>query len=199
MVARMVRDHEAASSSLATPTINQARNAFTAFRAVLHLPPVIGRRPTSVSRRHPSTHRRGGLPRPPGLGERTTWVRPLPYTHQRMSRTHRRGRRPRRPLRRMTDDGGCTRPPTSAPARNGARAVPAGLDAWGNKRRRVRRIKRGYNRPRRTSATTPPRQYRSRGASRTPPLTGCQLNVGIRIVANKRIDAANVRPRPRLP
>ena len=40
----------------------------------------------------------------------------LPYTQQRMSRTHRRGRRPRRPFRRMTDDVGSTRQPTSAPA-----------------------------------------------------------------------------------
>ena len=77
MVARMVRDHEAASSSLATPTINQARNAVKAFRAVLRprLPAQVdGQRGFSAETF--TIRRRGGLPRPPGVGGRKTSVRP---------------------------------------------------------------------------------------------------------------------------
>ena len=77
------------------------------------------------------TPRRGGLPRPPGVGERKT----------------------------------------SDARKNGARAVPAGLDAWGSRRRRTHRGWRGCGRPRLTSASTAPRQSHDRGASRTPPLT----------------------------
>ena len=72
------------------------------------------------------------LPRPPGVGERTT------------SDT------------RTKWCAGCAR----------------GIGCVGGRRHRARRINRGCNRPRRPSATTPPRQSRDRGASGTPPLTG---------------------------
>ena len=105
-------------------------------------------------------YRRGGLPRPPGVGGRITSVRPLPCTHQRMSRTRRRGRRPRRPFRRMTDDVGPTL------RTNGARAVPAGYDTWGGGRYREHRGKCGCNRSRRTFATGQPWQTRNAGWAR---------------------------------
>ena len=63
----------------------------------------------------------------------------------------------------------CPAPP------NGARAVPAGLDALGSGRHRAHRIKHGCNRPRRTDAPNPPRQSRSHGAPRTVHPTGSSV------------------------
>ena len=55
---------------------------------------------------------------------------------------------------------------------NGARAVPAGSNTWGDGRRRERRGKRGYSWSCRTDASNAARRSHDRGASRTPPLTG---------------------------
>ena len=186
MVARMVRDHEAASSSLATPTI--VGTDFTLFRRFLCL---------RQKNRHPlrcicssfriepacAELRFGLFFRNPviALGQK-----PGPKCRKGIS-----GRFASSAPRQSTADACFTLKPTQSivgagfharPALeegkrrfarpNGARAVPAGSNTCGGGRYRAHRGKRRRNRPRRMGATTPPRQSRSRGASRTPPLTG---------------------------
>ena len=119
--------------------------------------------------------------------------RPLPYMHQRMFRTHRRGRRPRRPLRRMSDDVGCTRQPTSAPVpmvrglcpRDWMRGV---VDVNGRTVSNAGAIGHAER-----VRLTRPGSYATRCVEDAAPY-GRQLNVGIRIVVNKCVNAANLRP-----
>ena len=69
---------------------------------------------------------------------------------------------------RVDGKRGCAR-------KNGARAVPAGLDALGGRRHRARRIKRGCNRSRRTAAPNPPRQSSgARGVEDAAPYGSCE-------------------------
>ena len=98
------------------------------------------------------------------------------------------GRRGRRPLRWARNvrcgiwRGGCG----SLTPTNGARAVPAILHTLGDGRRRIHRGKRGCCRSGRTGAANAARQYRNRGASRTPPLTG---NSETKVAAYRATDA----------